>query len=533
MRPWALWLGVLAVVTAALLTVQPRLDEAHVALVYVLVVLGASSHAGRRLGLPLSVAAFVALNWFFIPPYHTLVVGRPMDGLVLAAFLLTSAVAAHLLDRARREAVAARARAAEIDHLSAVGAEALNAARAEDALAAIAEVVRARLGIARCEIHVRSAREQSGPVIASGALPEAVHGGPIAAGGTAAGRSVLPSGERLLDWVATSGRAVAERADGSTRVADAGSSLDVLDMDGAVAVLVPLRVRERPVGVLRFGHTEPMRLDVPAGRFLAALSYYAALGVERWRLVREAEHVQALREADALKDALLASVSHDLRTPLTTIKALAHDLRMEGDDRAATIEEEADRLNRFVADLLDLSRLAGGALTLSLELNAAEDLLGAAAQRVSGALQDRRLEVRLDTSEPLLVGRFDFTQSLRVLVNLVENAIKYAPPGSTVELLARRAGSRLEFVVSDEGPGIPSGEEGRIFEAFYRPAGRSPNVGGAGLGLSIARRLAVAQGGDVTYERRRGGGSRFVFTLPAVDIGAVAEVPGATPEESL
>jgi two-component system, OmpR family, sensor histidine kinase KdpD len=272
-----------------------------------------------------------------------------------------------------------------------------------------------------------------------------------------------------------------------------------------------------------------LRLDPERWRFVDALSYYAALALERVRLVTEAEHAEALREADRLKDALLASVSHDLRTPLTTIKALAHDIRSDGDERAVTIEEEADRLNRFVADLLDLSRLAGGALAVAPEINAAEDLVGAALQRASGALGGRGVAVSLDPAEPLLLGRFDFVHALRVLVNLLENAHKYSPPGTAVEVAARRVGDGLELAVADRGPGVPPAERERIFEPFYRPAGSSPDVGGAGLGLSIARRLAEAQGGTLRYEAREGGGSRFVLRVPAADVAELDAGGAAVP----
>jgi two-component system sensor histidine kinase KdpD len=259
-------------------------------------------------------------------------------------------------------------------------------------------------------------------------------------------------------------------------------------------------------------------LDPGQRRFLAALAYYAALGVERTRLSAEADRAAVLREADRLKDALLASVSHDLRTPLTTIKALAHDLRSSGDPRAETIEDEADRLNRLVADLLDLSRLQAGTVPLQLELNAADDLIGALVQRVSGALNGRELRVRIEEGESLLIGRFDLAQSLRVLVNLVENAHKYSPPGPPIELRAWREDASLTIAVSDRGPGVSQDERDRIFEPFYRPPGQTPDVGGAGLGLAIARRLAEAQGGSLTYESRGGGGSTFTLRLPAADV---------------
>ncbi|HTQ79372.1 MAG TPA: ATP-binding protein, partial [Thermoanaerobaculia bacterium] len=243
-----------------------------------------------------------------------------------------------------------------------------------------------------------------------------------------------------------------------------------------------------------------------------------ALAVERVRLVAEAEHAEALRQADQLKDAVLASVSHDLRTPLTTIKALAHALADTGDERAAIIEQESDRLNHMVADLLDLSRLNAGGLPMEPEINAAEDLVGAALQQVSGALQGREIRTDLVWSEPLPVGRFDFVHSLRILVNLIENALKYSPPGTPIDIAVLRQGEWLALSVADRGPGVPFSERERIFAPFYRPAGVSSDAGGAGLGLAISRRLAEAQGGTLGYADREGGGSLFTLCLPAASL---------------
>lgn len=532
MRPsahqWLVWFGALAVVTAGMLAVRDSLDKAHVTLAYLLLVLVASSRGGRVLGLTLAVVAFVCFNFLFLPPYYTLVVADPLDWLVLGAFLVTGAVAAQLLDRAQSEAAAARRRTAEVDRLSTLGAETLNAGRAEEALAAIADVIRTTLGVAGCDIYLRDeARRTVSVAAASGSLSSTVARPGATVGLQEEDSRVvgLPGGARLVDWVADSGRVAVERVDGTVRVAAVPGGAEPvsaealgLDPSGARTLLLPLRVRDRTVGVLRVAHDEALMLDTPQRRFLEALSYYAALGVERVRLVAVAEHADALRQADELKNALLASVSHDLRTPLTTIKALAHDIATGGDDRAVTIEEEADRLNRFVADLLDLSRIAGGALVVAAEVNAVEDLLGAALQRVSGALNGRTLDVSLGAGEPMLVGRFDFAHSLRILVNLIENALKYSPAGSTIELRARREGDALELTVADRGPGIPTPERERIFEPFYRPGGGPPDVGGAGLGLSIARRLAEAQEGTVRYEPRDGGGSVFIVRLPAADL---------------
>ena len=232
---------------------------------------------------------------------------------------------------------------------------------------------------------------------------------------------------------------------------------------------------------------------------------------------------RARREADAartarVREAIAASISHDLRTPLTTIKALAHDLAATGDERAEIIEQEANRLTRLVTDLLDFSRLHSGAVALSMEANEAEDLLGVALERVTGAADGRTITVTLDPEEPLLFGRFDFTQTLRALVNLLENAIKYSPAHASVDVSVRRERQWLTFTIADRGVGIAAAERERVFEPFYRAAGAAPDVSGAGLGLSIARALAEAQGGSLDYAPREGGGSVFTLRLLAIDV---------------
>ena len=471
MRPrwlgWIVWVGLAGATTLLLLTLRGRLDKAHVVLVYLLLVLGGSAAGGRRLGLLLAGAAFLLFNWFFVPPYGTFAVADPFDWLVLIAFLIVSAVTAQMLHRLQGEAEAARRRADEVDRLAALGAETLSVARAGDALAAIAAMIQSTLDVDDCEVH----------------------------------------------------------ADGIGRLSEAALPFADADGDSVRAMRLPLRVRGRTVGVLELRSGRPIVLDEAQRRFLSAVSYYAALGVERTRLELEAGHAEILREADRMKDALLASVSHDLRTPLTTIKALAHQLWDQGDERALVIVEEADRMNHLVADLLDLSRLESGAMPVAVELTAVDDLVGAVVQRVSGALAERELRVSLAEGGTLLVGWFDLVHALHILINLVENAHKYSPPGSPIELAVDVRENRLIFVVADRGPGVAPGEQERIFEPFYRPPGTPPDVGGSGLGLAIARRLAEAQSGTLAYEPREGGGSRFLLSLPAAELPTAGELP--------
>jgi len=256
--------------------------------------------------------------------------------------------------------------------------------------------------------------------------------------------------------------------------------------------------------------------------WLVLLSFLTTAAVTTHLVTAERERAaEAARKTDEVASlgGVLAAVSHDLRTPLTNITALAQAGVARGDSDSRAIEEEANRLSRLVADLLDLSRLRGGALQVHPELNTAEDLVGAAVRQTAGLFTDRSLETRVDLSEPILVGRFDFVQSLRILTNLLGNAAHHTPPASPVELSVKRDGRALAFAVADRGPGIPVGERNRIFEPFYRPAG-APADGGSGrvgLGLAIARRLAELQGGTVDYAPRPGGGSVFTLRLPVGD----------------
>ncbi len=501
------WLLLAAAATVLFLAFRPRLDKAYAVLGYLLVVLGGSSRLGRRWGIALALLCFLAFNFFLVPPYGTLAVASSLDVFVLFGFLATGIVAAHLLYRAQAEAEVARARTDEVDRLATLGAETLNAGRAEDGVAAIARVLRERLGVDECAIHERRGEELR-PLTRAAAPgapePEDIPGS-------------------LLRSVAAQGAIAVERPDGSVHMAGPELALDdVLErVQDARAVVVPLRVRADVVGVLRLADQHGLQLDAPARRFAGALAYYAALGVERVQLAAAAEHAQALREADRLKDALLASVSHDLRTPLTTIKALAHELRREGDVRAAVVEEEADRLNRFVSNLLDLSRSAGGALEPVAELVPVDELVGAALQQMEGICGTHRIRVSMPPADRIPVGRFDLSLALRALVNLLENACKYSPPGAPIDLVVSEGAGIVQLDVADRGPGIPDPDIERVFEPFYRGAG-SEHVPGTGLGLSIARRLMEAQGGSAGYVPRPGGGSVFTLAFPAGDLSELS-----------
>ena len=501
---WAAWFGLLAVVTAFLVSVRPHLNETYITLAFLLVVQGGSARRGRPLGLALAALAFLSFDYFFLPPFGTLTIQDPLNWFILLAFLATAVLSAQLLYRAQAEAADARQRAVEIDRLASLGAETLSTARAEDALVAIATVIRTSLKLDRCGVYVADAT---------------THDVRVAAQSGGAGESPLsqPIDETLVERSAREGRSAAEFVDGTST---GDGSADLLARHDGVhprlrAFMRPLLARGRTVGVLRIERAAGLSVSAAEFRVLDALSYYAALGLERVRLVADAERAQMLQEAHRAKDAVLASVSHDLRTPLTTIKGLAHEIAAGGDDRADVIEEEADRLARFVAQMLDLSRITTGAAAPNIQPKEAEDLLGAAVQQVTGRLAGRELRVTTDTSEALLFGTFDFSETLRAVVNLIDNAVKYSPAGAPIDLSARLEGEWLVFAVADRGPGVPRSERERIFDAFYRRSS-SPDVGGAGLGLSIARGIATAQGGGLDVADRPGGGSVFSLRVPAI-----------------
>lgn len=523
------FLGLFAL-TGVMLLVRDQLEKAHVALLYLLVVLVGSAVDGSALGLTLAGSSFLLFDFLFLPPYYTLGLTNPLDWLVLGVFLITSVVAAQLLEHSQQRAREADARTREVEGFSTLGAETLNAAEPVQALAAIAEVIRATLDVDSCDVYVHRGKDADLELLAHAAAPKSIKSPAEAA--RAGG---------LLAWVGGRKEIAVERTDGTVSVGAApedgsaaargdaqhGWSLSWGDLADARAIAIPLTVRGRSVGVLRVAK-EP-HVDLAPGQrdFLNALSYYAALGVERVQLAADASHTAALRDRDRLKNALLAAVSHDLRTPLTTVKALAHTIvergATPGDANAISIEEEADRLTALITDLLDYSRLTGGTLVLTPQIESADDLIGAALASVRGIVQSRTVRVTEDPDIGIPLGRFDFVHSVRAVVNLIENAAKYSAPDAPIDIGVRRVGERLVISVADRGIGVREGDREQIFEPFFRSPGAPPTTHGAGLGLAISRGLALAQGGDVTYEARPGGGSVFSLILPAAEQPTLAE----------
>jgi two-component system, OmpR family, sensor histidine kinase KdpD len=510
---WILWAVMLALSTVTLVGVRGEIEQSHAALTLLLVVLGGSAGGGRPLGYSLALSGFVVIDYFFQAPYGSLAVGKTLDWVVLVAFLASAFVATELLARARGEAETARKRTEEVASLSRLGSETLRHARADDALEALSALIRSTFSARWCTIRElpdsKNARRWTSAIAAedprvTGRMRELEERMTLAAS---------------ADAVADVHRVALATSDGSVVIdslvgEDASSRIEAFGL--------PLFVESRLAGMLIVGGStqQPIAFAPPRRRFVATISYYAALGLERVRLAREAQDARELREANRAKDEVLATVSHDLRTPLTTIKLLAQAAAARGEAAGASIEEQVDRLADLVTNVLDLSRIRAGGVPLDVALNTAEDVIAAAVSRVQGVLRGRHIVTKVDLDQPALVARFDFVQTLRILVNLIDNALRYAPEDGSVEINAERNGAWVAITVADRGPGVRPEERSRIFDAFYRPRSEVPDAGRAGLGLSIARRLAELQEGTVEYSPRDGGGSLFTLRLPAVDLNS-------------
>jgi len=285
--------------------------------------------------------------------------------------------------------------------------------------------------------------------------------------------------------------------------------------------VVPVRVHGQPAGVLVLVlRPDAPGLTEPDARLLSAIAKQLGLGIERQRLQKEATEVEILRRADDLKTALINAVSHDLRTPLASIMTSAGSMRQadvrwsdqELADFAEAIEEEAKRLNRIVQNLLDLSRIEGGILRPDKTPTSVRAAVDAVVERLQSAAADHRITTAIPDNLPLVP--LDPVEIDQVLTNLIENAVKYTPPGTVITISARVADGQVAIQVADNGPGIAPASLPRVFEAFYRDPEQGKKTGGSGLGLAVVKGLVEAHGGTIKAENRPEGGARFVFTLP-------------------
>ena len=434
-----------------------------------------------------AVLGVLSLDFFFVPPFFTLDVTDLRHTVTFAVLFVVAVVISQLTRRVREQADAARARERHTASLFAVSRE------------LAAAPTRARV-LAAASHHVREVFASEAIVL----LPDAGGAITIEHEGEGVGEKDLA----VARWVWTHQR-------------PAGLGTDTLP--GARALYVPLRGARGPVGVLGLVPPDPAQFQSPDERLLLdTLAGLVASAIERAELAEEARRAQLHAETERLRNALLSSVSHDRRTPLGVVTGATSALLEPGApaDEATrrellrTAHEEAMRLSRLVRNLLDMTRLDAGALGLKKELQPLEEIVGSALGRMEDRLAERA--VTTDVPKDLPLVPIDSALMEQVLINLLENATKYTPPKTPIDVRARAADAEVIVEVADRGPGVPPEEADRIFEKFYRV--RQGEGGGVGLGLTICRGIVEAHGGSIAVHPRDGGGAVFRFTIP---LGAV------------
>ena len=464
----------------------PYFGLANLIMVYLMGIVLVATRYGRGPSVLASVLSVAAFDFFFVPPYLSFGVSDIQYLLTFAVMLVVALTISGLAVRTKQQAELAR-----------------HQERRTAVLYALSRDLATHRGVATLtQLAVKHVREvfDSQAAIFVADLNK---------------RLVLQRGEQLFfefdpkeagvaQWVFEHG----ERA---------GQGSDTLP--GASALYLPLVGSRGPIGVLAVRPTLATRfLDLEQLHLLEVLANQIALALERARLAEEAQQAHVSVETERMRNAILSSVSHDLRTPLATITGAASGLLEEKDhlgpaarhELAKSIYNEAHRLDRLVRNLLDMTRLESGTVQLQKEWHPFEEIVGAALTRLESRLNGHQVRTNFQPDLPLVL--LDGVLMEQVLINLLENALKYAPPSTAIDLSATVSGHELVFEVADRGPGIPAGDERRIFDKFYR-AGPA-REGGVGLGLTICRGIIEAHGGRIWVEKRPGGGAVFRFTLP-------------------
>jgi two-component system sensor histidine kinase KdpD len=476
-------------VTALLLAFRGEVTKTNVVLAFLLVVVASAATGGLGPGLMAAALGFLAFDFLFLPPYNTFIVTEEQDYLSLGVYLLIALVISGLVGAMERRRAVAEQRERESRTLFELSTSLVAHGGLDETLLRVVRTVRTLFDLAGVAI----------------VLPDE-HGGVR----LAAGDGRLPDNLERRFADATADRSVGVRG-------PAGG-----DLRPGTALTVPMRAGDTVVGamVVIAGGPDSSGFGEAERRVLATFANQAALAVEQGEQERERSRAEALVETDRLRTALLNSVSHDLRTPLASIKAsasslLSPDVEWDEAERRqflATIDAEADRLNRLVHNLLDMSRIEAGALNPHMAETTVDDLVGPVVRRARGSSRQR---VDIDVPESLPPVLVDPVRIDQVLTNLLDNARKYA--GGPVAISARAAGKAVEIRVVDHGPGIPVPERERVFDQFYRLKGGGRRPEGTGMGLAICRGIARAHGGALWLETTPGGGSTFVLSLPAAE----------------
>jgi two-component system sensor histidine kinase KdpD len=485
------YLGSAAFVVAALvlgLVLQQFLAISNISLVFLTAVLTSAITYGLWPSLFACLISVLAYNFFFLPPLYQFTIADPENVVALFFFAVVAVIASNLAARVRVQALTARQRAKTTEDLYQFARKLASSVTLDDLLWATAFQIASMLRLSVVLL-----------------LPE---------GDTVVVQAAYPPEDTLGEADLAAAKWCWQNNQPAGRGADT--------LPGAKRLFLPMRTGRGPVGIVGLDNDRSGPLLTPDQRRLFnALADQAALAIERTVLARDVEQARLAAEAERLRSALLTSISHDLRTPLASILGSATSLKNyrnslaenEQDELIGMIQEEAERLNRFIANLLDMTRLEAGAIEPRAEFVDLGDIVGSALERAAKVLARHRVAINLTDDLPML--RLDPVLFEQVLFNLLDNAAKYAPAGTEVRLTARQDNHAVRIQIIDEGQGIPPEDLERIFDKFYRVYATDSRRAGTGLGLAICRGFVEAMGGTITAGNRSDRrGAVFTITVP-------------------
>lgn len=486
--PFLRYLYALLLVIAATLVnllIDPFLSQTNLVMFYLLAVVIAAVYLGRGPAIVASILGVMAFDYLFVPPHLTFIVDDAEYVLTFLALFLVGFVVSQLTAQVREQADAAREREQDNATLYALSRDLAVAANVREILNALKTNAATTFG--RKVNMLLPAPNQPLQIVGEDDIG-------------------LEDNERAVaTWAFEHGQ-------------PAGRDTDTLP--AAKMRFLPLRTARGILGVMGIAPDPSNRkLSPTQRRLLDTFTSLAATAIERALLADQAQHAQVIQATEDLQNALLNSISHDLRTPLVSITGALTSLQEDGyalntATRQTLIEnarEETERLNRLVGNLLDMTRLEAGALRLIREPSDMQDAIGSALEQLERRLRGR--DVRVDVEDDLPLVPMDFGLIVQVLVNLIDNALKYAPRQTPIEIRARAQTNLVQVQVMDRGVGIPAQDLPRVFDKFYRVQ-RPDLVSGTGMGLAICKGIVEAHGGTITAENRVGGGTLITFSLP-------------------
>jgi two-component system sensor histidine kinase KdpD len=492
-----LWATLAVVASGAIAMLVNRLFPVEsLSLFFLVGVLAVASRFGLWPSIYSSVLAFLGYNFFLTEPYYTFEIANQDLVLTLFLFLAVAVVTGNLAARLRDQALAQRAIAKRTANL-------FDFSRKVASVASLDDVVWAAV------THVASTMQCSSMIL----MPDA------------SGHLAIVGGMPPEDQLEPRDRGAAEWA--WDKREPAGWSSETLP--SATWLFLPMKSADRIHGLLGVQFGTRQYITTEERRLLDSLVDQVGLAIERTKLASDMEQTRLLAETESLRAALLSSVSHDLRTPLVSIIGAATAL-VDADEAlgqsgrrsmAETIRDEGERLNRYVQNLLDMTRLGYGALKVARQPVDLREVVGRALRRLDRDLAGHRIVRHLPASLPDVSG--DAVLLEQVVTNILDNAAKYAPPGSEVTLSAEANGDGVALAIADEGPGIAENDRTHVFDMFFRVRAGDGQPGGTGLGLAIAKGIVDAHGGSIRVEsaRKDGGGTRIVMTLPAAPTSGV------------